>query len=121
MLKKLALFTATTLLWVAPAQGRELIDQEVQHCELIGLTAKTVMSARQEGYKASLLKVRIMGMLTKSGYGHWRPVLDNIIEEAYGRPVFSTALRQIEIEVNFWMSWEDRCRADYSEGGGWDL
>jgi ribonucleotide reductase beta subunit family protein with ferritin-like domain len=119
MIKKLSIIGAAALLSLSPLQAREITDDEAQRCELVGLIAKAIMTGRQEGVTAQTNKATVMRAIKSAP--HWATIVDNMIEEAYARPVFSTIWRQSEIEVEFWMDWEQLCRDEHEAGLEWGL
>jgi tellurite resistance protein len=119
MIKKLSIIAGAALLSISPLQAREITDTEAKKCELIGLVAKAVMIGRQEGVTAQTNKATVMRAIKSAP--HWATIVDNMIEEAYARPVFSTIWRQSEIEVEFWMDWEQLCRDEHEAGLEWGL
>lgn len=90
MIKKLALFTATALLWASPVQARELTDTEVASCEIAGATAAVVMIHRQYGSSPLEVREKIKAILVKNDMAEYVELLEVYIADAFDVVRYST-------------------------------
>jgi hypothetical protein len=99
---------AAALLWAAPAQAADVTEGEANTCKLVGLTAKAIMTARQDGVAPTVVYEKLATVFDAKMPSMVKLVII-MIREAYKGPGYFTDEMKEKVINEFQAKQEAEC------------